>query len=233
MRSSLSPYLALVDIAKDAVHRIDAHVIAGQLVRGTMSEPLYVAYLTQVVHQVRESAPILETASRQLERRGRTKLASLMGAKSGEETGHDRWALEDLVALGIDAAAVEASPPSRAVEAYVAWGRYCAEHAPLGVFGLAWVLEWFGYTRAGRAADRLVSNSGIRNIGNAVRFLRGHGDADRGHVEVLAAALAEITDPAEAESVVLSARVTATLYLGFFEPVQDRVPHSRYGQAAP
>jgi pyrroloquinoline quinone (PQQ) biosynthesis protein C len=214
-RNSL--YAALLDIAKDAVHRLDAHHVGGRLVQGTLPGPLYAAYLTDVVRQIRRSAPMLQAASHHFERQGRPALAALFGGKAGEEDGHDQWALEDLAVLGVSRDSVEATPPSRAVDAYLAWAAYCAHQAPAGVLGIAWVLEWFGYARAGRAAENLVAHSGIPGIESAVKFLRGHGDADRGHIEALAAALGHVSDPGEMALVRLSARITATLYLGMFD----------------
>jgi pyrroloquinoline quinone (PQQ) biosynthesis protein C len=211
-------YAALLDIAKDAVHRLDSHHVGGQLVQGTLPHSLYVAYLTHVVRQIRESAPMLQTAARNFERQGRPVLAALFGSKAHEEDGHDQWALADLAVLGVSRDALETAPLSRAVNAYVAWAAYCAHQAPVGVLGVAWVLEWFGYARAGRAAENLVAHSGIPRIESAVTFLRGHGDADRHHIEALAAAFDHVTDPDEMVLVRLSARVTTTLYLSLFEP---------------
>jgi pyrroloquinoline quinone (PQQ) biosynthesis protein C len=216
-----SLYAALVDVAKDAVRKLDEHPVGGQLVRGTLPAPLYAEYLMQVVRQVRESSPMLEAASRRLQRQGRGALAALLDRKAGEEDGHDHWALADLEALGITGEQVDASAVPPALNAYIAWTRYCSEQAPTAVLGLAWMLEWFGYARAGRAADNLVAHSGIPRIESAVKFLRGHGEADRHHVEALAAALWDIAGSDEAESVLLSASVTATLYISFFDPIPE------------
>jgi hypothetical protein len=108
------------------------------------------------------------------------------------------------------------------VQAYRAWTGYLVEVAPVAVLGLAFVLEWLGYARAGRAANNLVAQGRIPDIGLAVRFLRGHGDADQQHIQSLAAALDEITDPGEAEAILLSARVTSALQLGMFDWAAQR-----------
>src|SRR5262249_16715351 len=139
MTSRCPVYAALLDIAKDAVHKLDAHPVGEQLVQGTLPAPFYVSYLTQVVHQVREPGPMLHAASRRVERQGRHGLARLFGGKSREESGHDLWALDDLAALGVSRAAVETAAPSPAVNAYVAWTAYCVDQAPVGVLGLAFM----------------------------------------------------------------------------------------------
>jgi len=221
MSSGSRLYMALLDLGKEAVRHLDGHPVGGQLVRGTLSAPLYAAYLIQVVRQVQVSGPMLATAGAAFERQGRTSLAALFRAKSGEETGHDDWALDDLAVLGVGRDAVEATPPSPGVTAYLAWTNYSATRAPAAVIGLAWTLEWFGFTRAGRAADNLVAHARIPRIESAVKFLRGHGDADRHHIRALAAALGELTEPDEVDAVLLSARVTARLYSSFFDMAEE------------
>jgi pyrroloquinoline quinone (PQQ) biosynthesis protein C len=207
----------LVDIGRASVHELENHPVGGKLVDGTISSEDYALYLTQVVQQVRCSGPMLKDAGRALARRGRGALATLFDVKSAEEDGHDAWALRDLSNLGVDARAVTDAAPSAPVLAYVAWTRYAVEHEPLAIFGVAWTLEWFGSSRAGRAADNLVARGAIPGIESAVSFLRGHGDADTSHVEALAEALRDVRDPRDAEIVELSARLTARLYLGFFD----------------
>jgi L-ornithine Nalpha-acyltransferase len=210
-------YASLLDIARDSVRQLDAHPVAGELVRGTISREAYIGYLIQVVHQVRESGPMLAEAGARLEQLGHGPLAALFRAKAGEEDGHDRWALEDLAALGVEAGAVLNTPHRPAVSAYLAWTRHMVEAFPVAVLGLAFVLEWFGYCRAGRAASSLLKRRRIPNIASAVRFLQGHGDADQSHVAHLACALGEVREQSEKEAVLLAARLTARLYLGMFD----------------
>jgi pyrroloquinoline quinone (PQQ) biosynthesis protein C len=210
-------FTVLVAIGEDSVRRLDQHPVGRLLVLGRPGRPRYVHYLTQVVHQVRVSGPLLLRAGSELERRGRLELASLFTRKAGEEDGHHLWALDDLIALGVPAAAVEGTPPSSAVEAYRAWALYASACAPLAIVGLAFILEWLSYARAGQAADNLVAHSGIAGVAGAVRFLRSHADADAAHIEAFRPVVSTITDADEIELVTLSARLTATLYLGFFE----------------
>lgn len=198
------------------VQALDRHPIGGKLTAGTIAKPDYIVYLTQVVHQVRGSAPMLKAAGERLARDRRSEFAELSARKSGEEYGHDGWALDDLGALGVDRELVEAGEPSSAVNLYNAWVRFCLDHSPISIFGLAYTLEWLGMQRAGVAADRLVANGSIPNISSAVSFLRGHGDADIEHIAVLERALDRIEDPDEANSIVFSAEQTGVAYLGFF-----------------
>lgn len=216
-------YRELMDAARESVRRLDHHPVAGRLMQGTLPADIYVRYLAQVRRQIRGSAPMLQQTGSRLHAMRREQLSQLFLRKAGEEDGHDAWALSDIEQLGVEPKALELDCSFAAVDAYVAWTSYCVQLSPVAVLGVAWILEWFGLCRAGVAADAMVRHSGIPCIAGAVRFLRGHADADGAHVQALGEALHRITDPAEAQAIVLSARVTANLYASFFDAA-DRVP---------
>jgi hypothetical protein len=94
---------------------------------------------------------------------------------------------------------------------------HCAEDNPKAVLGLAFTLEWLGSARAGRAAENLVRRAPFDGIEAAVRFLRGHGAADQEHIRAFVEPLSEITAPDEIEAILLSARLTSSLYLGMLD----------------
>ena len=211
-------------VARQGVTRLERHPVGASLVAGTLTRGQYIRYLSEVVHQLRQSSPMLELAGRRLNASGRTALSALFLRKAREEEGHDEWALGDLAALGVEREAALSIQPSKAVVAYTTWLQRTAEHAPYGVLGLAYVLEWFGDQRAEVAASNLIRHSNIPNIGQAVRFLRGHGEADGAHVSALDDALAQITQPAEAALTLLCARTTVTHYLGLLDAAAHDAP---------
>jgi pyrroloquinoline quinone (PQQ) biosynthesis protein C len=219
-------------VARQGVERLDRHPVGASLVAGTLTRGEYIRYLSEVVHQLRQSSPMLELAGRRLNASGRAALAALFLRKAREEDGHDEWALSDLAALGVEREAALSIQPSDAVLAYARWLRLTAEHAPYGVLGLAYVLEWFGHTRAELAASNLIRHSHIPNIGQAVRFLRGHGEADGAHVSALDAALAQITQPAEVALTLRCARMTVTHYLGLLDAAAHDAPPGRASPGA-
>ena len=209
--STQALYTELMDTARESVRKLDHHPIAGQLMQGTLPAAMYVRYLAQVRRQIWGSAPMLQQAGCRLRAMGREELARLFLRKAGEEDGHDAWALSDIEQLGFLPSAVERECSFAAVDAYLAWTSYCVQLSPVAVLGVAWVLEWFGLCRAGVAADAMARHSQIPQIAGALRFLRGHADADGAHVQALGEALHQIAAPSEAEAVLLSARVTANL----------------------
>lgn len=214
---SREAWAQLMHASHENLRRLDQHPVGRELVAGTLPKDQYAAYLTQVVHQVRHSAPMLARAAERLDQLGRHRLAQTFRRKAGEEDGHDVWALDDLSVLGVSRDAALSTPCCSAVRAYSAWLGHCAESNPTAVLGLAFTLEWFGSTRAGQAAANLVRRAPIERIESAVRFLRGHGDADDDHIRAFAEPLSEISDPDEIEAILLSARLTSNLYLGMLD----------------
>ncbi|WP_437735267.1 iron-containing redox enzyme family protein [Sorangium sp. So ce1335] len=208
--------------------RLDADPAARRLVDGAATAAEYAAFLEQIYHYVRWTRPLCARAGARLAARcagapgeagapgdaeGRGVLAALLLRKAEEESGHERWALEDLAALGRDPQAVMRAEPAPATRAYIAWSRYTAEAgAPEAFLGTAYVLEALSARRAGDVAARLVARARIPGVAGAVRFVQGHADADQGHVRELAALLATIACPEAREAILLSARITRTLY---------------------
>ena len=214
--------------SRELIHQLDAHPRVRQLFEGTLEAEAYAHYLVQTYHYVRWTTPLLALAGRRMAVQGRhPALASLLLHKAKEETGHERWLLADLRNLGWSAEAVERAPQCAAVEAYVAWNRFTAEAgSPTAFLGTAYVLEALSASRAGTAARNLVAHGAIPDIRRAVTFLRGHGDADEGHVAELTTLLGALTAPEEQEALLLSARTTRALYPGLFEEPRSgtRVP---------
>ncbi|AUX39973.1 heme oxygenase [Sorangium cellulosum] len=205
--------------------RLDTDPAARRLYDGTATAEGYSAFLEQIYHYVRWTRPLCAHAGARLAARcvgdpgdtraadGRGILAALLLRKAEEESGHEQWALDDLAALGRDPEVVMRAEPAPATRAYIAWSRYTAEAgAPEAFLGTAYVLEALSVHHAGDAAARLVARGRIPGIAGAVRFLRGHADADQGHVRELAELLATIPCVEARAAILLSARVTRTLY---------------------
>lgn len=209
---------ALDHEARMLVGALDMHPGARQLFDGTISAEGYAAWLAQTYHYVRWTTPLLARAGRRLKRLGRHPwLAELLLQKASEEQGHERWLLADLKNLGWTREEVEGVGLCPSVAAYVAWNRFTAEAgSPTAFLGTAYVLEYLSVHRAGDAVERLLARGAIPNIGKAVTFLRGHAGADGEHVAELAAVLRTLTDSEEQAAILLSARTTRALYLGFF-----------------
>lgn len=201
-------------VAESVTTAVETAPIVGEVLRGTAGPSAYAMFMAQTYHYVLVTAPNLLLAARALQQQQRhPELVALYLDKAVEEAGHDVWAVDDAAVLGVSKRVFAA--PSPAVLAYKAWNRFTIETGlPVAYFGTAYVLEHLGAKAAPRAVENLLRSGAIPE--GALRFLRGHGEADQGHIAELGAALERVSDPTEKEAILLSAQVTAALYPRFF-----------------
>lgn len=201
--------------ADKLIDRLDEHPVARMLFDGTIAAGHYAEYLTQTQHYVGVAHELLRASGeRLLVTRRHPSLAHLLIEKSEEEAGHDVWARDDRVAIGFGAAS---SSPNVAVQAYIFGHRFEAEMGTGAAFlGTAYVLEALSARRASSTVRNLLARSRIPGIEGAVTFLRAHGEEDLGHIAQLATLLRGFTDPADADTILRSARRTRLFFPGFF-----------------
>ena len=214
------------------VQCIDDHPLIGAVVRGDASRDEYIRFLAGTYHYVRWSGPLLAATAAGLRRRARHPwLATLAEAKAEEEAPHDRWALEDLRGCGENVELVKLGPEPLAVRAYVDWSLAMAEDGSPAFLGAAYALEFMSMSRAQLAANNLRARGAIPGIERAVSFLAGHGEADAGHVALLADVLGRLDDRQDAGDIRLSAAMLRRLYPRFFRTADALVAHGAEGAA--
>jgi hypothetical protein len=223
----------LVPIEKESralVQCIDEHPLIGAVVRGDASRDEYIRFLAATYHYVRWSGPLLAATAVGLRRRdSHPWLVALVETKAEEEAPHDRWALDDLRRCGANVELVKLGPVPLAVRAYVDWSLAMAEDGSPAFLGAAYALEFMSMSRAQLAANNLRARGAIPGIDCAVSFLAGHGEADAGHVALLADVLARLDDPEDAEQIRLSAATLRRLYPRFFRAANTTVAHGATG----
>ena len=194
---------------------LGAEPFAQRLLAGAITADEYASFLVQTYLYVRYTRPLLRRAAERLsERANSPELAALFQQKADEEDGHEQWALADLAAIGRDPDEARCASPTPAVSAYIAWNSFTVEcGSPVAFLGTAYVLEALSAARAAETVKNLVAESGIPGIERAVVFLRGHADADTGHVEQLGRWLLILAgSPADRRDVLLSAMITRVTY---------------------
>ncbi len=177
---------------------------------GQISRGLYVAFLTQAWHHVRQTVPLLMALGGHLPDRlahFRPQVADYVN----EEMGHDEWILADIAAAGGDRQAVLASLPDVATDAMIgyAWDVVLRRN-PVGLFGMVHVLEGTSVALAVRAADAIQRSLGLPD--QAFTYLRSHGALDVEHVQHLAGILASLREPEDQQAVIQGARTVYWLY---------------------
>lgn len=188
---------------------LTAPIIQGCL-RGEVSLPSYVAFLTEAYHHVRHTVPLLRACKAALPAH-HAWLHEPLDEYVAEEQGHDEWILDDLRACGADVQAVRRGPPGIATEVMVAYAYdTIARRNPLGFFGMVHVLEGTSVALALAAADVIQQRLALPDA--AFSYLRSHGTLDREHTAHFALLMDRIEDPRDQEAIVHAARVFYRLY---------------------
>lgn len=199
----------LADTAQARQDLLAAPIIQGCL-RGEVSVPSYVAFLTEAYHHVRHTVPLLAACRDALPDR-HAWLRAPLDEYIAEEAGHDQWILDDLRACEADAEAARRGPPRIATDVMVAYAYdQVARRNPLGFLGMVHVLEGTSVALALQAADSIQRRLGLPDC--AFGYLRSHGTLDREHVANFQGLVDAIGDPGDQADIVRAARVFYRLY---------------------
>lgn len=195
--------------ARPRMGLLSAPIIQGCL-RGEVSLPSYLAFLTEAYHHVRHTVPLLGACRAALPEH-HAWMRDALTEYIAEEAGHDEWILDDIRACGADPEAVRCGQPGAATAAMVAHAYGLIEKGnPLGFFGMVHVLEGTSVSLALMAAEQIQKPLGLPDA--AFSYLRSHGTLDREHTadfELLMDAIENRTDQA---AIVLAARHFFRLY---------------------
>lgn len=148
---------------------------------GRVTLAAYKMLLRETYHFVKFTVPHLELAAERI--RGLDlELAEIFYHHAKEELGHDRWALEDLAALGEDPAATRRSDPLPHTAALVAY-QYdtIVRGNPKAILGLEYAME--GVTAESGGQGIAFLKKALTLPDNALRFFTRHVTVDAGHVE--------------------------------------------------
>ena len=203
--------------SESLAHSLDRHPLVGSVISGDARQQDYARFLIATYHYLRWSGFLLARTAQGLWQSGRSpSLRPALEAKAEEEAPHDRWVLQDLKNLGINPELVKGSAVPTAVRAYVEWSLTLAEAGSPAFLGAAYTLEYISMRRAKPSAENLRNRAAIPNVGRALRFLDGHGEADEGHIAELETVLRGVEDEHDQADITLSAEVMCRLYPAFF-----------------
>jgi long-chain acyl-CoA synthetase len=195
--------------AADRDFLLSAPVIT-RCLRGDVDVDLYIDFLTQAYHHVRHTVPLLEQVRARLTPRHEWLRAEL-DHYIEDESGHERWILDDIAECGGDVALAAAAQPAVATEAMVAYAYDTVTRGnPIGFFGMVFVLEGTSVALAVSAADTIRRSLALP--ARAFTYLRSHGELDQEHIGHLRSILERLPDADDREAIVRCAKGIYWLY---------------------
>jgi hypothetical protein len=197
---------SLRQIRQETLHGVKSTPLAIALLGGTLPASGYIRYLTDVYYYAKHSSQVIALAGARSLAANRP-LGEYLFKHAAEEVGHEDWAREDLVKLGLPVASLNAGRPSSPCALMIALEYYWATVAnPVGLFGWMYVLEALG-DDLGHAVAGAISKS------DATKFVGMHGDADHHHIQDIEAVLeTAVPDARDAADILYVAGLSARLY---------------------
>lgn len=184
---------------------------------GRISRETYLAYLTQAYHHVRHTVPLMEAAKARLDA-SHERFRNALDAYIDEETGHERWILNDIGAAGGDAKAAEASQPAFETEVMVAYAYDFIQRVnPMGFFGMVFVLEGTSTALATQGAEAVRTSLGLPH--SAFSYLTSHGAIDQEHIAFLRDLMEGVEDGSDQAAIIHMARRMFRLYGALFAAI--------------
>ncbi|KFZ28783.1 long-chain fatty acid--CoA ligase [Pseudidiomarina atlantica] len=190
-----------------------------QALDGSISIPLYQAFLTQAYHHVKHTVPLLMRAGSRMQQQDEWLRKAII-EYINEEYGHERWILNDIKATGADPQQVAEGQPHTATEAMVALVYQAIDSVhPAAFFGMAHVLEGTSVQLATRAAGQIKASLGLPT--SAFSYLLSHGDLDIEHVKFFEDLMDKVTDPAAQRAIIQTAKHVYRLYGDMFRALPE------------
>ncbi len=181
----------------------------------------YVAFLTQAFHHVKHTVPLLMAVGARLPEE-KEWLREAVAEYIEEELGHQEWILNDIATCGFDKEDARHSAASPATELMVAYAYDTIQRGnPAGFFGMVHVLEGTSVTTADKAADAIRDALNLPE--RAFTYLRSHGALDVEHCAFFEELMEKITDPADQDQIIHSARMFYRLYANIFRSLPTDV----------
>lgn len=146
------------------------------------SKALYLDFLGQAYHHVKNTAPLLALAAARCGSEDNLYQSALFEYIK-EEQGHELWILEDIKAFGGDPDEVRRSSPRFPCKVMIGHAYYVIDHvSPYALLGMIHVLEGMAVALAGKAVAVLRASISS-SVEGGFKYLTTHSDLDVHHAE--------------------------------------------------
>ncbi|WGM30718.1 iron-containing redox enzyme family protein [Brevundimonas sp. NIBR11] len=189
---------------------------------GRISRDTYVAYLAQAYHHVSHTVPLMQAARGRLDD-DHAVFKTALDDYIAEETGHEKWILNDIRAAGGDPDKTVRDGPNVATELMVAYAYDTIQRInPMAFFGMVYVLEGTSIQLASVGAEAVQRSLGLPPA--AFSYLVSHGALDQDHILFLKQLLDGVCDPDDRAAIFHMAKVMFGLFGGVFASIPHVAP---------
>lgn len=184
--------------------------IISDVAAGRFNLDTYLAFLHQAYHHVRHTVPLLQAARDNLSG-DQQWLDAPLASYIEEESGHEEWILDDIVACGGDRDSWAARPPGFCTEMMVAFLYDIVQRVnAASVFGMVLVLEGTSSSLAPAVAQIVQQKLGLHDA--AMTYLTTHGELDQTHIAHFEQVMDRVTSEADRTAIIHTARRVYRLY---------------------
>ncbi|SLM61193.1 MULTISPECIES: iron-containing redox enzyme family protein [Dickeya] len=175
----------------------------------TLTETVYIAFLTQAYYYASYTASLLMAAGSRLPAH-QTWLRRAISDYIQMEYGHKAWIINDILACGGEAAFLHRHAPPRHTDLMAAYLYEQIQHNPMSIFGLVHVLETSDMHIAPQLAEQIETELGLP--ASAMSYLHSHRSSNDVHLTFFAALMDNIRDNADKQAIIHTAHVVYPLY---------------------
>jgi pyrroloquinoline quinone (PQQ) biosynthesis protein C len=205
--AEVSFFITLVEMTDASRRELERVPEVHSLLHHGLPLPKYQAFLHDLYHIVWNFCPIMGAAAARCGDEFRDVRYALY-ERIEEEKGHETWVLEDIEAVGGDAARARTAAPSAPVQAMIAFNYHGAERVhPCSVLGMLYMLEVVSSVYGGRVSESIALALGRDVAAGGFKFLTSHATMDVDHMAKLNRLVKTISDPGARVAIVNSTRV--------------------------
>ncbi len=218
-------YETLLEETAPARESFLARPLVRRAVDRGVSRETYLGFLDQAYHHVRHTCPLLSAAVVRCGPSDGDYVTALLDYIA-EERGHEEWILDDIAAMGGDAAAVRKGTPALPCRLMVGYVYFAVEHlSPYAMLGMVHVLEGMSAALATQAADSIRRSLGGEGSAG-FSYLSSHGCLDQEHVAFFRDLVNGIEDADARRAIVETAIAVYRLYGDMFDDIDVRFPEA-------
>lgn len=211
-------FAELVSETDEARRAFETHPKLLDAVAHGLDRERYQRLLLELYHVVWHFNPVCAAAASRLDDRHR-EVRYFLYEHMHEESGHEVWVLNDLAAIGVDAATATAHSPSIYTQALNGYNYWATERLhPCAALGMLYTLEVIASVYGGPFAAA-VKESLLLDGEQGISFIGSHASLDQQHMAELRKVLNRISDADAASAIKAAALVNFHHFTRIIEAV--------------